>query len=155
MGCETQVDVLCTKDGPLANFLVQEAETFHHCQPLTPATDVPFSYHAYPLIITVPERFCLELARMGLVFVTLALTKEQLNTAYALEQLGVSITLGWQGSKKSDAIQQCLADLMVDQKRRQQHSRSAMQVVDGKALERLASFVPAEKAPTQEPLPEM
>lgn len=112
--------------------------------PIVPVPGQAFAYHEYPLLLVEMGELCLDLARQGLCFATVATHKEQLQEAYLLEQLGVAPTLGWRLSKRADAIAEVMGALLTDASRREAQRRQGPQLVDGQAVLRIARFVPGE-----------
>ncbi len=115
-----------------------------HITPIVPTTGEAFAYHEYPLLLVEMGELCLDLARQGLCFATVATHKDQLQDAYLLEQLGVAPTLGWRLSKRAEAIADVLGALLADAPRREAQRRQGPQLVDGQAVLRIVRFVPGE-----------
>ncbi len=112
--------------------------------PILPEPGKPFAYHEYPLLLVEMSELCLDLARQGLCFATVATHKAFLQEAYQLEQLGVALTLGWRLSKRAEGIAELIGGLLADGARREAQRRQGPQLVDGQAVLRIARFVPGE-----------
>jgi len=131
---ETMVAALRPPDRPL------------QVRTLKPNLVEPIPYERYAFIVTEPNRDCLALAQMGLFFVTVAMNKSDLERAYALEQLGVSPTLGWHQTKTAEACRDFLQPFLARPELRTKHAAVGPKLIDGQALKRLEHFVPFEVA---------
>jgi spore coat polysaccharide biosynthesis predicted glycosyltransferase SpsG len=140
------VHVLCRPGDALLEVVrkVREQHGEDAAHPVHRTADARFPFERYPVILSQANHECLDLARTGRFFVTIAAEKDQLATAYSLEQLGVSPTLGWHPTKQSADIRALFERFLSDREIREPHIRAGLSLFDGKAIERIAHFLPGE-----------
>lgn len=142
------IHVLCQPNGSLKE-VIRRVREDHPEAPIHPVhrpADQRFPYERYPFILAQANHDCLDLARTGRFFATIAAERDQLATAFALEQLGICPTLGWYPTKNESDIEQFIDQFLDDEPARLGFITHALQLFDGKAMDRLAHFLPGEPA---------
>ncbi len=139
-----EIHVLCRSDEDFSKELFQRAYANLEVHPVRPSEGAPFPFQHYPIIITEAGLRCLDFARAGLFYINLAGARDQLEQAYALNQLGMSPSLGWFPAKKRAEIRTVLQHFLEDPERRAKYVRKGPQSVDGRGLYRIAHFIPQD-----------
>jgi UDP-2,4-diacetamido-2,4,6-trideoxy-beta-L-altropyranose hydrolase len=80
---------------------------------------------------------CWELAYMGVPFAIVILAKNQEKIAAGLDNAATAINLGWHSSLTSDALTDCLFDLIENKDKRMELSSNGKNLVDGLGVERV------------------
>ncbi len=144
-----QIHVLCQPEAGIRRELTLIKQRHPHLDlsPVLMDDNGPFPYERYPFVISEADGRCPMFARNGQFFINLAAQKEQLTDAYTLNQLGISPTMGWLESKSDPELSNLLQNYLEDPARRRQFATAAAGSIDGKALSRLAHFIPAEAKP--------
>jgi UDP-2,4-diacetamido-2,4,6-trideoxy-beta-L-altropyranose hydrolase len=80
---------------------------------------------------------CWELAYMGVPFAVVILAKNQEKIAAGLDSAAAAINLGWYSSLTSDALTDCLLNLIENKDKRMELSSNGKNLVDGLGVERV------------------
>ena len=108
-----------------------------------------FHYHEYAFIITEAGQHCLDFAHWGLFFMTLAWERSQLDLAYRMEHVGLSPTFGWFPTMSIPSVLSLLEKSLKEVHLRASCRRVGRELVDGLALQRIASLMPDEPVRTR------
>jgi len=95
-----------------------------------------------------------ELAFMGLPSLMIALTKDQMDTAAALDREGVSMNLGQHEQLSVERLATALESVLTDLPLREQMSRRGRQLVDGFGVARVVTRVSAARLALRRAAPE-
>ncbi|MDJ0841987.1 MAG: hypothetical protein QNK37_36120 [Acidobacteriota bacterium] len=146
IGLRGPVDILCDRGNSPFELLGARAAAWPHLEPNPVHLDNPgaFPFHQYALAVARGDETCLELTARGVPTVTMALEKEELHTAYTLEQLGVAPTFGWHESADLERMVTLLVPLLTRVDRRQQYRAGMEALYEGGGLQRIAQFFPKE-----------
>ena len=89
------------------------------------------------LAISAGGTTCWELAYMGVPFAVIILAKNQERIAAGLDNAMAAINLGWYSSLTSDALTECLLNLIENKDKRMALSLNGKNLVDGLGIERV------------------
>ncbi len=141
-----EIDALCrrpeTVAGVVDHFRAKREDLVVNL--LADAPNHDLALENYGMIVAESTRECLDLAYRGLFFVTMATDKSNLARAYAMEQLGLSPTLGLRQTKTAEDCREILERCLRRPALRVKHAAMGRQMVDGQALSRLERLMPPE-----------
>ena len=137
------IHVLCNAKAAIAVEMANLEKKYPHLKahPVLRPPGELFPYERYPVIIARAGKHCLDLARMGRFFLTLAVEKQEAEMAYALDQQNVAPTLGWLAAKEDEDVTAAIRHCLDNPEIRERHSRAAMEYVDGQGLMRIAHLL--------------
>ena len=114
-----------------ANLAAFPVEIFHNVPKMT-------DFMAWAdLAISAGGTTCWELAYMGVPFAIIILAKNQEKIAAGLDNATAAINLGWYSSLTSDALTDCLLNLIENKAKRMEFSSNGKKLVDGLGVERV------------------
>jgi UDP-2,4-diacetamido-2,4,6-trideoxy-beta-L-altropyranose hydrolase len=114
-----------------ANLAAFPVEIFHNVRKMT-------DFMAWAdLAISAGGSTCWELAYMGVPFAIVILSKNQEKIAAGLDNVTAAINLGWYSSLTSDALTDCLLNLIENKDKRMELSSNGKNLVDGLGVERV------------------
>lgn len=109
-----------------------------NCQLIENVSDMAKLMEWSDLAISAGGTTCLELAFMGVPFITVATASNQIAITEYLNRAGMTLNLGWYDSLAIPEIASAIRELIDNDSKRRQLSKRGRRSVDGKGAERIA-----------------
>lgn len=111
------------------------------CKIIQPAKDMPSLMEWADFVISAGGTTCLELAYMGVPFLTFTLSENQEKATFELEKAGVAPSVGWPDISGMERFRELMRQIFTDCDMRRSFSKKGRILVDGLGGERVAGMM--------------